>query len=109
MIKTRQIEKIAWLYHDWLLSEANNLFIEKVNKYKKLVAVISNEIVIKLLRNRWGSLTKENNIHLNFNLIKAPEDVINYIIIHELCQLKIKGHSYKFWDYLKQFTQLRKK
>lgn len=100
---TIHIEKISRLYNDWLLSEANKLFIEKVNEYKKLVDAIPNKIVIKLLRNRWGSLTKEGNIHLNFNLLKAPEDVIEYIIIHELCHLKIKGHSYQFWDYLRQF------
>lgn len=35
--------------------------------------------------------------------MKASEDIIDYIIIHELCHLKIKGHSYHFWDHLKQF------
>ena len=41
---------------------------------------------------------------MNRNLIKAPEDIIDYIIIHELCRLKIQGHSYHFWKYLKQFV-----
>jgi predicted metal-dependent hydrolase len=99
-----QTEKISRLYNDWLLSEANKLFIEKVNNYKKLVDVIPNKIVIKTLRNRWGSLTKEGNIHLNFHLIKASEDIIDYIIIHELCHLRIEGHSHQFWNYLKQFV-----
>lgn len=102
--RTSQIEKVSRLYNDWLRSEANKLFKEKIDKYEKLIAVTPKDIVIKLLRNRWGSLTKQGNIHLNFNLIKAPEDVIDYIIVHELCHLKIKGHSYQFWDYLKQFV-----
>jgi predicted metal-dependent hydrolase len=38
------------------------------------------------------------------NLIKDPEDIIDYIIIHELSHLKIKGHSYVFWQYLKQLV-----
>lgn len=37
------------------------------------------------------------------NLMKAPEKVIDYIIIHELSHFKIKGHSHKFWDYLHKF------
>jgi predicted metal-dependent hydrolase len=41
---------------------------------------------------------------MTVNLLKAPEDTINYIIIHDLCHLKIKGRSYQFWDYLKQFV-----
>jgi predicted metal-dependent hydrolase len=59
---------------------------------------------MKDLRNIWGSVTKNKTINLNVNLLKAPEDIIDYIIIHELCHLKIKGHSHLFWDYLKQFV-----
>jgi predicted metal-dependent hydrolase len=36
-------------------------------------------------------------------LIKAPEDVIDYIILHELCHLKIKEHSHHYWDMLHKF------
>jgi predicted metal-dependent hydrolase len=36
--------------------------------------------------------------------MKAPNDIIDYIIIHELCHLKIQGHSYQFWSFLKQFV-----
>ena len=56
-------------------------------------------IIIKDLKNRWGSLTKNNSLHLNFNLIKASEDIIDYVIIHELCHLKVKGHSYPILEF----------
>ena len=36
--------------------------------------------------------------------MKAPKDVIDYIIIHELCHFKIKGHSHKFWSYLHRYV-----
>ena len=58
---------------------------------------------IKFLRKRWVSLTKKGAIILNINLVKASEEIIDYIIIHELCHLKIKGHSHYFWRFLKQF------
>jgi predicted metal-dependent hydrolase len=35
--------------------------------------------------------------------MKAPEDVIDYIILHELCHLKIKEHSHHYWDLLHKF------
>ena len=47
-------------------------------------------------------MTKEGSINLNVNLLKAPEDVIDYIILHELCHLKIKEHSHHFWDFLRK-------
>jgi predicted metal-dependent hydrolase len=49
-------------------------------------------------------VTKKDILNLNRNLIKASDDIINYIIIHELCHLKIPGHSHTFWSFLKQFV-----
>jgi predicted metal-dependent hydrolase len=57
------------------------------------------------LKDRWSSVTKNETINLNVNPIKAPEDIIDYIIIHELCHFKVKEHSHRFWDYLNQFVQ----
>jgi hypothetical protein len=62
-----------------------------------------SQVIIKNLRNRWGSATKDNIINLNVNLLKAPESVIDYIILHELCHLKIKEHSHHFWDMVHRF------
>ena len=50
-----------------------------------------------------GSLTKSDVINLNLNLIKAPEHVIDYIILPELCHLKIKEHSHHYWDMMHKF------
>ena len=75
-------------------SKADLLFKEKVSQYSKIINVIPNKVIIKNLKNRWGSITKNKTVNLNVNLLKAPEDIIDYIVIHELCHLKIKGHSY---------------
>lgn len=96
-------EKIRYLYEDWLMYHADQIFKDKVDRYSKIVDVTPKRIVIKNLKNRWGSVTKNNTINLNVNLMKAPEDIIDYIIIHELSHFKVKGHSYQFWNYLKQF------
>jgi predicted metal-dependent hydrolase len=79
------------------------IFEDKVRKYSKRLGVRIKPIAIKNLRNRWGSLTKSGIINLNVNMIKAPEDVIDYIIVHELCHLKIKEHSHRYWDLLHIF------
>lgn len=100
-----QVKKIKSLYEKWLYRQAQIIFKEKVDTFSNLIDVKKpDRIVIKNLKNRWGSLSKNNTINLNVNLIKAPEDVINYVIIHELCHFKIKGHSYKFWKYLGKYV-----
>src|SRR5687768_6256159 len=38
------------------------------------------------------------------NLLKAPEDVVDYIVLHELCHLKIKEHSHHYWDLVRKFV-----
>jgi predicted metal-dependent hydrolase len=91
---------IKKLYEDWLIRNAQSVFKHKVEKYSEKLGVKSGKITIKNLKNRWGSMTKEGSINLNVNLLKAPEDIIDYIIFHELCHLKIKEHSHHYWDYL---------
>ena len=95
--------KIKQLYERWLNEQAQIIFKEKINKFSEMVAVSPKDLQIKQLKNRWGSITKNKKIVLNINLIKTPEKIIDYIIIHELCHLKIKGHSHNFWSHLHKF------
>ena len=86
------------LYEDWITERAQDIFEDKVRKQSKKLGVRAKGVAIKNLRNRWGSLTKNNTINLNLNLVKAPEDIIDYIILHELCHLIIKEHSHHYWE-----------
>ena len=96
--------RVRSLYEDWLYDKARNIFDEKIKHFSSVVGVTPKKLVLKKLKNRWGSLAKNKTMNLNLNLIKAPEDVIDYIIIHELCHFKIKGHSHKFWTYVHNFV-----
>ena len=92
------------LYENWLYHKAKIIFKEKVHILSKVIGVKTNKVVIKNLKNRWASITKNNDINLNVNLIKAPPEIIDYILIHELCHFKIKGHSYNFWNLLRRYV-----
>jgi predicted metal-dependent hydrolase len=94
---------IKKLYENWLIVKAQSLFEDKLEKYSKKLGVRVKRMIVKNLKNRWGSLTKSGVINLNLNLIKAPEDIIDYIILHELCHLKIKEHSHHYWDLVHRF------
>jgi predicted metal-dependent hydrolase len=54
------------------------------------------------MKRRWGSCTRNGVIHLNPELIAAPKQCMDYVIIHELCHLKEFNHSRKFWDLVRQ-------
>ena len=87
----------------WLRKKADSISEQNIKFYCTELGIKPPQLVVKNLKNRWGSATKDNVINLNVNLLKAPESVIKYIILHELCHLKIKEHSHHFWDLLHMF------
>jgi predicted metal-dependent hydrolase len=66
-------------------------------KYSKLLNVSPKKILLKKLKSRWGSATYRNIINLNIHLLKAPLDVIEYVVLHELSHLIERNHSKRFW------------
>ena len=91
------------LYENWITEKAQDIFEDKVRKYSKKPGVRVKGVAIKNLRNRWRSLTKSGAINLNLNLVKAHEDIIDYIVLHELCHLRIKKHSHHYWELVHRF------
>ena len=96
-------KRITLLYENWLKQKCSRIYESKVNQFSKELDVIPNNYRIKNLKKRWGSLTKKGTIVLNLHLLKTPEQIIDYIIIHELCHIIIEGHSHKFWSLLHKY------
>lgn len=68
-----------------------------------------SKIMIKSLRSRWGSCTKNGVINLNSAVLKMPPPVIDYVIVHELCHLKVRDHSPQFWELVRKHSPQYKK
>ena len=72
---------------------------EKVRSLnEKHFSFIYNRICLKYHTSKWGSCSSLGNINLSTRLFFAPEEVIDYVCIHELAHLQEKNHSKKFWD-----------
>lgn len=63
-----------------------------------------NTLRIKKTKSRWGSCSAKNNINLSIYLMKLPDELIDYIILHELTHTIHKNHGPNFWGKLNQLT-----
>ena len=63
-----------------------------------------NNIFIKNLSSRWGSCSRKNNINLNLHLMRLPDNLIDYVILHELVHTIEKNHGISFWNKLDSIT-----
>ena len=74
-----------------------------VKKYASLMGVTYNRIIIRHQKTRWGSCTKTGNLSFNCLLMKMPENVRDYVIVHELSHRKELNHSTKFWTIVAEY------
>ena len=88
------------LYDSFLQRHAKKYLSESVGRCSAMVGISPRRINVKKMRNRWGSATKNDTLNLNVNLLKAPEDVIDYVVLHEICHLRERNHSHRFWELL---------
>jgi predicted metal-dependent hydrolase len=77
--------------------------LKQVSSYAEKVGITPSKVNIKKMRTRWGSASKNNVINLNEHLLKAPKSAIDYVILHEICHLKIRNHSHRFWELVRKF------
>lgn len=57
-----------------------------------------NRVTLRNQKSRWGSCSRLKNLNFNWRLIMAPIEVIDYVVVHELCHLRQMNHSAKFWS-----------
>ena len=70
---------------------------KRVEKYSALVGAKPSAVKISSASSRWGSCSSKGSINFSWKLIVAPDDVIDYVVVHELCHLKHMDHSPAFW------------
>ena len=62
-----------------------------------------NKVSIRNQKTRWGSCSHNNNISLNRKILRLPDKLQEYILLHELVHTRYKNHSIKFWQELEQY------
>lgn len=85
-----------------LADQAMAYIPERVRYYAPIIGVNYKSITIRNQKTRWGSCSASGGLNFNCLLMKAPKEVIDYVVVHELCHRKEMNHSQRFWDEVKK-------
>ena len=80
-----------------LTKKARKMIFEKVAYYAPIVGVTYGRIAIRKQRTVWGSCSAKGNLNFNYLLAMMPDEVVDYVVVHELCHRKEMNHSPRFW------------
>jgi len=100
-IKKTLIDVMRWEAKIYLPKRLKELAEKHGFKYQN--------VTIKNASTRWGSCSSTNNINLNLHLMRVPEHLIDYVLLHELVHTVVKNHGDKFWLMLEQVCPNSKK
>lgn len=89
------------LIHDWLMRRAKDHLSERLFYFADQMQIKYHKLSISKARTRWGSCSHNGNIRLNWRLICASPQIIDYVVVHELAHIKQHNHSRVFWAIVK--------
>ena len=87
---------------EWLKDTATKIVSERLSLFSETLNLKPNKIYFKSQKTIWGSCTRNNNININWRIVMAPQEIVDYLVVHELLHIRVKNHSKAFWDEMKK-------
>ncbi|MNB85457.1 WLM domain protein [compost metagenome] len=99
LIETAELseEQLQLKLKKFYFSSCKKLIGERITRYQTQLRVKPKSIEIVESRTKWGSCSSDKKLTFNYRLAMAPVEVIDYVIIHELCHLLHMNHDRSFW------------
>ena len=85
-----------------LRERAKAVLAQRTAYFARQIGVTYGRITVRDQKTRWGSCSQTGNLNFNFRLILAPSEVLDYVVVHELCHRRQMNHSAQFWQEVAQ-------
>lgn len=85
-----------------LKREALAIATERVQHFAAIYGVSFGKISIRAQKTRWGSCSREGNLSFNYRLAALPPELVDYVVVHEVCHRIAFDHSKRFWKAVAQ-------
>jgi hypothetical protein len=82
----------------WLMQQAKLNFTQRLDHFAPQLGVHWKRLSLSNASSRWGTASADGSIRLNWRLIHFKQDVIDYVVVHELSHLRVMNHSPQFWE-----------
>lgn len=93
-------ESLKNLITELLRVEAKSYLPQRTKILASQKGILINNVRVKKVKTRWGSCSSKSNINLSLYLMLLSDDLIDYVILHELAHIKHQNHSTAFWTHL---------
>ena len=93
-----QPENISRQLTRWYRKQSETHFKQRCKHFAETIRVRPHSVAVKAYKSRWGSCHIDGRVYFNWRLIMAPEWIIDYVIVHELCHLIHHNHSKTYWQ-----------
>lgn len=103
-VKQKSPKTLKTLLNSWYKSRAREIFLQYMSEMLEIALWVADRppLRIQAMKTQWGSCSPSGVITLNYHLVKAPKQFIQYVILHELCHLAEHNHSERFYRLMQQ-------
>lgn len=89
--------QIRQLLSRWYQQQALNILTRKTADLTRAMGLVCTQVSIKATRSKWGHCTSRGAIQYNWQILLAPEAIVDYLVAHEVSHLRHHNHSADFW------------